>query len=72
MQKQIVEYMSHVETFYNDKIGALVTKQKKLKNEMKKERGHLAKQRDDRSELEDILIDALEKTRVTIFKRRLE
>jgi hypothetical protein len=67
-----VEYVSKIETFYTDKVTGLIGKMKRLKNEVKIERGNLARKRDERSELEDVLIDALEKTRVSIFKRRIE
>ena len=38
---------------------------------MKLERGKLAMHRDEKSELEDVLIDALDQTRLQIFKRKL-
>ena len=43
----------------------------KIEAQSRKERGKAAQERDKRSELEEVLIDAIAQTRMQIFKRRL-
>ena len=44
---------------------------KKLNQEAIKIRGRAAMEKDKKSELEEVLIDAIDKTRLQIFKRKL-
>ena len=71
VRRQIQDYVKCIETHYTDIISKLRGKMKRLTLEVKVERGKQAMGRDKRSELEEVLIDAIDKTRLQIFKRRL-
>lgn len=64
IKKQIQDYVKCLETHYTDIITKLRFKNKKQKFEAQKERGRFAVEKDRRSELEEILIDAIDKTRL--------
>lgn len=72
LKKQIQDYVKCIETHYSDIIHKIKSKVKKLTFELQKSRGMAAISKDKRSELEEILIDSIDKTRISIFKRRLE
>ena len=71
VRRQIQDYVKCIETHYTDIINKLRGKVKKLTFEVQKSRGKNAIEKDKRSELEEVLIEAIDKTRLQIFKRRL-
>ena len=72
VKKNVTDYVRAVETHYTDIIeGQKVKIERTIKNCNKKV-GQVALRIDERSELQDILIDALEKTKLQIFKRKLK
>ena len=72
IRRQIQDYVKCIETHYTDIINKLRGKIKRLTNDVQKERGQKAMEKDKRSELEEVLIEAVDKTRLQIFKRRLQ
>ena len=71
MRRQIQDYVKCIETHYTDIINKNRAKIKKMTFESQKDRGKVAIEKDKRSELEEVLIDAIDKTRLQIFKRKL-
>ena len=63
--------MSKLEAHFNSAIIEQKAKTERLKKSYKIKIGQAAKRADERSELEDILIDAIEKTKIQVLKRRL-
>ena len=64
MRRQIIDYVKCIETHYTDIINKLRLKLKKSKLNAVKERGKAAIEKDKKSELEEVLIDAIDKTRL--------
>ena len=72
VKKNITDYVKAVETHYTDVIDSQKLKVEKTIKSCNKKLGQVALRVDERSELQDILIDALEKTKLQIFKRKLK
>ena len=72
IKRNITDYVQAVETHYTGIIEGQKIKMDKVKKDCKSKIGQVAKRLDERSELQDILIDALEKTKLQIFKRKLK
>ena len=68
---QIIDYVKAIESHYTDQITKCKTKMQRVIKEEKNKRGYHAIQVDKKSELEEIFMDALEKTRLQIFKRKM-
>ena len=64
IRRQIQDYVKCIETHYTDIINKLRVKIKRLTNDVQKERGQKAMEKDKRSELEEVLIEAVDKTRL--------
>ena len=71
MRRQIQDYVKCIETHYTDIIKNSHLKMKRIVAQSQKERGKAALEKNKRSELEEVLIDAIDKTRLQIFKRKL-
>lgn len=71
VRKQILDYVKCIETHYTDMVTKLRLKLKRIQFDLQKQRGMVAIHKDKRSELEEVLIDAVDKTRLQIFKRKL-
>ena len=52
-------------------VSKLRLRLKKMTLELQRQRGKTALHKDKKSELEEVLIDAIDKTRLQIFKRKL-
>ena len=64
VKRQIQDYVKCIETHYTDIIHKNKAKVKKLQLEVQKARGQKAMERDKKTELEEVLIDAIDKTRL--------
>ena len=71
MRRQIIDYVKCIETHYTDIVSKLRMRLKRARQDSVKERGKAAFEKDKKTELEEVLIDAIDKTRLQIFKRRL-
>ena len=71
VKKNINQYMSKLEAHFNSAMIEQKAKTERLKKSYKTKIGQATKRADERSELEDILIDAIEKTKIQVLKRRL-
>ena len=71
MRRQIVDYVKCIETHYMDIVQKLKLKVKKAEKDAVKKVGFAAYKHDKKSELEGVLIEAIDKTRLQIFRRRL-
>ena len=63
--------MRVMETFYADKIREFQKKIKDVQIEERNKRAAMGAFTDKRTELEEILSDSIEKTRIQIFRRKM-
>ena len=71
IRRQILDYVKCIETHYMDIIQKMKTRARKIEVDAIKKIGISANRNDKRSQLEEILMDAIDKTRLQVFKRRL-
>ena len=71
IRRQILDYVKCIETHYMDIIQKMKTRNRKIEVDAIKKIGILANRNDKRTQLEEILMDAIDKTRLQVFKRRL-
>ena len=63
-RRQIRDYVKCIETHYTDIIARMKVRAKKAEVEAGKKLANVVNQKDKRSQLEEILIDAIDKTRL--------
>ena len=64
IKRQIQDYVKCIETHYTDIIAKYRSRVKRLTFDLQKERGKSAMTKDKKTELEEVLIDAIDKTRL--------
>ena len=71
IQKSILDYVRVIETFYTDRLNYTAQKTRRVMQQEKVKRGKQGMSADKRTELEEILGDSIEKTRIQIFRRKM-
>ena len=71
LKRNLCDYMRVMETFYADKIREFQKRMKNVQREEKDKRAKIGFTYDKRTELEEILGDCIEKTRIKVFRRRM-
>ena len=71
VKKNVSQYVTKLESYFNKAIKEQKTRIERLKKAQRTKIGQATRRADERSELEDILIDAIDKTKTLVIKRKL-